>query len=85
MKIKPEYKLRKVGGMNIVVSTAGMNFQGMITVNNTGEFIWRMLENSAEPTEIVKALAAECNVDEADIAPDVDEFISRLAKANILE
>ena len=34
--------------MNIVVSTAGMDFQGIITVNETAEFIWRMLEKGAD-------------------------------------
>ena len=53
MKIKPEYKLRKIGGTNIVVSTAGMDFQGIITVNDTAEFIWRKLENGMEENEII--------------------------------
>ena len=85
MKIKPEYKLRTVGGMNIVVSTAGMNFQGIITVNTTGEFIWRMLEKGAEKDEIIEALAKECSVSPDDIRKDVEEFIASLEGAGILE
>lgn len=84
MKIKPEFKLRKVGGMNIIVSTAGMNFQGIITVNDTGEFIWRMLEKEAEPEKIISALAAECNVAEEEIKSDVEEFIDSLKGAGIV-
>ena len=85
MKIKSEYKLRNVGGMNIVVLTAGMDFQGIITVNETGEFIWRMLEKEAQEDEIIKALAEECSVSEEDIAEDVKEFISSLKGADIIE
>ncbi len=85
MKIKKQFKLRTVGGMNIVVSTAGMNFQGIITVNNTGEFIWKMLEQGAEESEIITALAKECNVSEKEISQDVKEFISSLEGAGILE
>ena len=84
MKIKPEFKLRKVGGMNIIVSTAGMNFHGIITVNDTGEFIWRMLEKEAETEKIISALAKECNVEEAEIKSDVEEFIASLKGAGIL-
>ena len=84
MKIKPEFKLRKVGGMNIIVSTAGMNFHGIITVNDTGEFIWRMLEKEAETEEIIPALAKECNVEESEIKSDVEEFIASLKGAGIL-
>ena len=85
MKINPQYKLRKVGGMNIVVSTAGMDFQGIITVNETAEFIWRMLEKGAEKQEIISALAAEYNETQEKIAPDVEEFINKLKGAGIVE
>lgn len=85
MKIKSEYKLRKIGGTNIVVSTAGMDFQGIITINDTAEFIWKKLENGAEENEIISSLAAECNVEEKDIENDVKEFISTLKGAGIVE
>lgn len=85
MKIRPQFKLRKVGGMNIVVSTAGMDFQGIITVNETAEFIWRMLEEGAEQPEIITALAKECNVPEQTVAADVEEFLTKLKGAGIVE
>ncbi len=85
MKIKPEYKLREVSGMNIVVSTASMDFQGIITVNETAKFIWRMLEKGAGRDEIISALAVECNVSEAQIKADVEEFLSTLEREDIVE
>lgn len=85
MKIKPEYKLRKIGGTNIVVSTAGMDFQGIITINDTAEFIWKKLECGAEEDEIISSLALECNVEEKEIEDDVKEFISTLKGAGIVE
>ena len=85
MKIKPEFKLRTVGGVNIVVSTAGMDFQGMITVNETAAFIWKMLETGAEPAAIVDALAEECGIAPAEIRADVDDFIAKLEGAGIVE
>ncbi len=85
MKIKPEYKIREVSGMNIVVSTAGMDFQGIITLNETAKFIWKMLENGSEKDEITAALAKECNVSESEIKNDVDEFLTTLERAEIIE
>ena len=85
MKIKPEYKLREVSGMNIVVSTAGMDFQGIITVNETAKYIWRMLEKGAEKQEIITALANECNVAKEEISADVEDFITTLERADIIE
>lgn len=71
--------------MNIVVSTAGMDFQGIITVNETAKFIWRMIEKGAEKDEIIVALAKECNVTADEINKDVEEFISTLERADIIE
>lgn len=85
MKIKPEYKLREVSGMNIVVSTAGMDFQGIITVNETAKFIWKLLEKGAQKEEIIIALAKECNVKADEIRADVEEFITTLERADIIE
>jgi hypothetical protein len=85
MKIKPEYKLREVSGMNIVVSTAGMDFQGIITVNETAKYIWHMLEKGAEKSEIITSLAEECNVAADEIKADVEEFLSTLEREDIIE
>ncbi len=85
MKIKPEYKLREVSGMNIVVSTAGMDFQGIITVNETAKYIWKILEKGAEAPEIISALAKECNVSEETIKSDVEEFLETLERNGIVE
>lgn len=85
MKIKPEYKLREVSGMNIVVSTAGMDFQGIITVNETAKYIWKLLEKGAEIKEIIVSLAKECNVSEETIRADVEEFIETLERNGIIE
>ncbi len=84
MKINSEYKLRTVGGKNIIVSTAGMDFSGVITVNETAKFIWEILEKGAEKEDVVTALAKECQVDEKEISADVYEFIDKLIEAKII-
>ncbi len=85
MKIKEGYRIRKVGSKSVVVAPGGINFTGLITVNETGTFIWGMLENGAEAEEIVSALAKECKVPPEDIKGDVTEFIEALKGADILE
>lgn len=85
MKIKEGYRIRKVGSKSVVVAPGGINFTGLITVNETGTFIWGMLEKGAETDEIVSALANECKVKPEDIKGDVIEFIEALKGADILE
>lgn len=85
MKIKEGYRIRKVGSKSVVVAPGGINFTGLITVNETGTFIWGMLENGAETDEIVSALANECKVQPEKIEGDVIEFIKALKGAEILE
>ncbi len=85
MKIKEGYRIRKVGSKSVVVAPGGINFTGLITVNETGTFIWEMLEKGAETDEIVSALANECKVQPEKIEGDVIEFIKALKGAEILE
>lgn len=85
MKIKEGYRLRKVGNNSIVVALGGINFTGLITVNETGTYIWKMLENGAEVDEIITSLANECNVSEADIKDEVLAFIEKLKGADLVE
>lgn len=85
MKIKEGYRLRKVGNNSIVVAVGGINFTGLITVNETGTFIWKMLENGAEPSEVVEALAKECEVNPADIQDEVYAFLEKLKGADLVE
>lgn len=84
MTINPKYRLRKVGGKSIIISQNALNFEGILTLNDTGEFIWQMLDKGAETGEIVTSLAAECNVPEEEIKDEVFDFIENLKKANIV-
>lgn len=85
MKIKEGYRLRKVGNNSIVVALGGINFTGLITVNETGAFIWNMLEKGAEIEDVVNSLAAECNVSPDDIRDEVIEFTEKLKGADLVE
>lgn len=84
MTINPKYRLKKVGGKSIIISQNSLNFEGILTLNDTGEFIWQMLEKGAETGGIVTALADECNVPEDEIKDEVFDFIENLKKANIV-
>ena len=88
MKIKSGFILRDVAGKTFVVATGELSkkFKGMITLNETGKFIWNLLVNDITKEEIVnKMLEVYEDVDRATVEKDVDIFVDKLKGDNILE
>lgn len=87
MKIKEGFILRNVAGSNIVVPFGDrcLDFNGMITLNETGAFIWKQLENGAEEADVVKAILAEYEVEEDRAVQCVRDFVAKLKEADCLE
>lgn len=89
MKIKNGYVLREVAGNNIVVPVDGasVSFNGIMTFNDVGTFIWRMLEseNGASRDEIISAVLGEYDADADAVAQDVDRFITKLQVQGLIE
>ena len=89
MKIKDGFVLKEVAGSNIVVPVgdAQISFNGIMTLNDVGTFIWRMLdsENGAEKQEIVDAILGEYDIDAETVDKDVDRFIIKLRANSLIE
>ncbi len=87
MKIKNGYKLRKMCGTSIVVAVGkeAADFNGMVTLNESGELLWNRLLQEAEETDLVKLLVDEYGVDEQTAADDVNEFISKIKGEGFVE
>ncbi len=86
MKIKEGYVLKEVAGNNIVVNVGGsVDFNGMITLNETGALLWRTLEQNADEKTLVQALLEEYDIDEQTALTDVKRFINKLKDAEIVE
>lgn len=88
MKIKEGFILRDVGGKTFVVATGDLSkeFNGMITLNETGKFIWQILTEGATAEEVIDKLMAEYECDDRKvIEQDVTAFIAKLEKDKIFE
>ena len=87
MKIKDGFVLREAGGSFIIVPTgsARVDFNGMISLNGTGAFIWRTIESGSGREAIVAALAARYEVDESKAEEDAEYFFAKLREANLVE
>ena len=85
MKLKEGFVLRTVAGEAVVLPTGGVtNFDMMITLNDTGKFLWERLSVGAEEEELVKALLAEYDVTEETAARSVASFVARLKELDFL-
>lgn len=85
MKLKDGFILRTVAGETVVLPAAGVtDFDMMITLNETGKFLWERLEVGTEETDLVKALLAEYDVTEEVATKSVSAFVARLKELDFL-
>lgn len=87
MKIKNGFILRKVSDAYVVIATgeAAVNFNGMISLNETGALIWEKLAEGCDSKKVlVDALLEEYDVSEELAAKDVDGFVAKIEAAGIL-
>ena len=85
MKIKDGLMLCKVGDSSVVMATGStMHLKGLTTVNETGEFIWSLLQSDTDEETIVRSMCDEFDVDEQTVREDVRSFLQTLKKADFL-
>lgn len=87
MKIKKDFILRKVADSYVVVPVGKMtlDFNGIINLNETGAFLFEILQQGAERDELVDRLLAEYEVARDKAEADVDKFIQHVKDADVLE
>ena len=79
MKLKDGFLLRNVAGQAVVLPLNDtVNLNTMITLNETGAFLWERLEKETDAAALVAALLSEYDVDEATAAESVDQFLEKL-------
>ena len=79
MKIKDGFLLREVAGQNVVMPMGGdLDLNMMITLNETGAFLWKQLETDKDEAALVAALLAEYDVDAELATSCVASFVKKL-------
>jgi hypothetical protein len=86
MKLNGKFILKDIGGTYYAVplGEASREIKGMIKLNETAAFIWRMLEKDATKEEVVSALISEFGVKKEDAEADFLSFTNSLKEAKIL-
>ncbi len=86
MKIKEGFIKSKLGNECVVVPVGAqtIDFRGLITLNETGEFIWDKLSENKSEEELVDAILAEYEVDRQTAEKDVKAFVYTLKEKDLL-
>ena len=87
MKRNNAFIKRKIGTQYVIVATgaATKQFNGMISVNSTGSFIWDLLENEMTLTELVTAITEAYDIDAATAKTHAEVFLKTLKEVGAVE
>lgn len=87
MKLKENFALRPVADTWVVLPLGeeSVNFNGMLTLNESGALLWQALEKGGDREALADALMAEYVVDRAQALTDAEAFLDKLRKVGCLE
>ncbi len=87
MKLKSGFVIREIAGNSIIVPVGERvkDFNGVINLNDTGVFMWGLLEKGTTEEEMVQAVLSEYDVEKAVAERDVKKFVEKLKEAKLLK
>lgn len=86
MKLKREFILRDIIGETILVpiNESTTEFNGLITMNEMGKFIWENYESSKDEEDLLSKILDEYEVEKEVAKSDLDEFLGKLRETDII-
>ena len=87
MKIKQGFITKKVAGDVIVIPAeqALVDFKAVITLNESGAFLWELLKEEQTKESLLEKMAQEYDADKDLILADIEEFLKVLEDKGLLE
>lgn len=86
MKLKDGFFMRQVAGQTVVLPGGDvLDLNMMITLNETGAFLWERLNEETSVEALVAALLGEYDVDEKTAQQAVEAFVRKLYDYGFLE
>ncbi len=86
MKIKDGFILKQVVDTYVVVPVGDnlVDFAAMISLNETGAFLWDCLKEDITVDGLADKMCGEYNIDKDTALADINEFILTLKNQNLL-
>ena len=87
MKTKEGFMLRNVAGRDVVVAVGAalVDFNGLISLNETGAFLWKELEKGADYETLLSRLLEEYDTDAETAKEGIDAFLEKARSAGLIE
>ena len=86
MKLKDGFFMRQIAGQTVVLPGGDvLDLNMMITLNETGAFLWERLNEETSVEALVAALLGEYDVDEKTAQQAVEAFVQKLNDYGFLE
>lgn len=87
MKIKEGFLLRNVAGNHVVVpiGEATIDFNGMMSLNGTGAFLFGKLIEGTSKEQLIKDLMDEYDISIELATKDVEDFILKVEREDLFE
>ena len=87
MKIKEGYMLREVAGSFVVIplGETAIDFNGMITQNEVGAFLWKKLEIGCTKEDLLEAVLEEYEVAREKALEGVEDFLEKVREGRFVE
>lgn len=79
--------MREVAGENVVIAVgeAAKSFKGMIRLNPTGAFLWKLLEKDTDEAAMVSAMLDAYETDKETAENDIRAFVGSIRAAGLLD
>lgn len=87
MRVKNGFVLRQVAKTWVVLplGQATLDFNGMLTLNESGVLLWKALEQGGDRDALANVLTGEYVVSREVALADVDAFLKKLLEAGCIE
>lgn len=86
MKVSKDFIPREIAGefMLVPIGSASTKFNGLITMNEIGRFIFDTLSEDLSKQELVDKILSEYEIDEQTASKDLDDFLDQLRQIGAL-
>lgn len=87
MQIVNGFCIRKILDETVAVPTqeAAHRLSGLVSMNETGEFLFQLLQSKQTKESLVEALLENYEIDKETATADVESFVKILQENNLLE